>query len=249
MDTMNPSPQQAGNQKPAWGKLALGAFSTPDQMAFIHTVYGWMSGGLVISALMALFVASTPAVANIVLGNPIVFYGLLIAEVAVVLFLSFRLQKLSGTTAGVLFLAYSALNGLTLSMVFFVYTLGSVSGIFLIAAAMFAGLSIYGHFTKTDLTKIGQLAGMALFGLIIAMVVNIFLQSQGFNLVLASIGVLLFTILTAYDTQKLKWLYAYGQANGGAEGEKRMAIQGALALYLDFINLFLELLQLFGKRR
>ena len=133
-------------------------------------------------------------------------------------------------------------------MVFFIYTLNSVSGIFLVAAAMFAGLSLYGYFTKTDLTRIGNFAGMALFGLILAMLVNIFLQNSSFNLALAGIGVLLFTVLTAYDTQKLKWLYQYG-AQTGAEGESRMAIQGALMLYLDFINLFLELLNLFGKRR
>ena len=233
MDTMPDSQQQM--QKPGWGKLALGAFSTPAQMAFIHRVYGWMAGGLVISAVVALFVAMTPSIATIVLGNPIVFYGLLIGEVAVVMFLSFRLQKLSAATASLVFILYSALNGLTLSMVFFIYTLNSVSG-------------IYGYFTKTDLTRIGNFAGMALFGLILAMLVNIFLQNSSFNLALAGIGVLLFTVLTAYDTQKLKWLYQYG-AQTGAEGESRMAIQGALMLYLDFINLFLELLNLFGKRR
>ncbi len=234
--------------KPGWGKVALGAFSTPEQIAFVYKVYGWMAGGLVISALVALFVAMTPSAADIILGNRIVFYGLMIAEVGAVLFLSFRLEKMSVATASAVFLLYSALNGLTLSVIFFVFTLGSISGIFLVTAGMFAGLAAYGYFTKRDLTTIGSFAGMALFGLVLAMLINLFFKNAQINMVLAGLGVLIFTILTAYDTQKLKWLYQYG-AQSGAEGENRMAIQGALALYLDFVNLFLELLQLFGRRR
>jgi FtsH-binding integral membrane protein len=234
--------------KPSWGKVALGAFSTPEQAAFVYRVYGWMAGGLVISALMALFVAMTPAVAEVILGNRIVFYGLIIAEFAAVIFLSLRLERMSSNAAAALFLIYSALNGLTLSVVFFMFTLGSVSGIFLVTAGMFAGIATYGYVTKRDLTTIGSFAGMALFGLVLAMLVNLFFKNAQINMVLAGLGVFIFTILTAYDTQKLKWLYQYG-AQSGAEGESRMAIQGALALYLDFVNLFLELLQLFGRRR
>jgi FtsH-binding integral membrane protein len=234
--------------KPSWGNVALGAFSTPEQAAFVYRVYGWMAGGLVISALMALFVAMTPAAAEVILGNRIVFYGLIIAELAAVLFLSFRLERMSSNTAAALFLIYSALNGLTLSVVFFMFTLGSVSGIFLVTAGMFAGIATYGYLTKRDLTTIGSFAGMALFGLVLAMLVNLFFKNAQINIVLAGLGVLIFTILTAYDTQKLKWLYQHGTQTG-AEGENRMAIQGALALYLDFVNLFLELLQLFGRRR
>jgi FtsH-binding integral membrane protein len=234
--------------KPSWGNVALGAFSTPEQAAFVYRVYGWMAGGLVISALMALFVAMTPAVAEVILGNRIVFYGLIIAEFAAVIFLSLRLERMSSNAAAALFLIYSALNGLTLSVVFFMFTLGSVSGIFLVTAGMFAGIATYGYLTKRDLTTIGSFASMALFGLVLAMLVNLFFKNAQINMMLAGLGVFIFTILTAYDTQKLKWLYQYG-AQSGTEGESRMAIQGALALYLDFVNLFLELLQLFGRRR
>lgn len=248
MEHNNQSPVSEQTSKPSWGKVALGAFSTPQQAAFIYNVYGWMAGGLVISALIALFVAATPAVASVILGNAVVFYGLLFFQVVAVLFLSFRLEKMSAAAASATFLLYSVLNGLILSVIFFAFTLGSIAGIFVITAGMFAALATYGYFTKTDLTTLGSFASMAVFGLVLAMLFNLFFKNAQINLVLAGIGVLLFTILTAYDTQKLKWLYQYG-AQSGPEGEKRMAIQGALALSLDFINLFLDLLQLFGQRR
>jgi len=217
-------------------------------MAFIHQVYGWMCAGLVISALVAYWVAITPAVATVILGNSIIFYGLLIAELVAVLFIASMVHKISSTISSIIFILYSALNGLTLSVIFFVFAFGSITEVFLITAGVFGTMSLYGYFTKRDLTTLGQLAVMALLGLVIAMLINLFFQNGIANLVLACVGVVVFVLLTAYDTQKLKWMYELGQSEG-ADGEKKEAINGALTLYLDFINLFLDLLQIFGKRR
>jgi len=234
--------------KPGWGGMALGSFSTPDQVAFIYKVYGWMCGGLVISAVVSYWVALTPTVAQFVIGNELVFYGLLIVEVGAVFFLASMVHKISSTVSSILFIIYSALNGFTLSVIFFVFTLGSIVEVFFLAAGIFGAMSLYGYVTKRDLTTIGHFAIMALMGLVVAMFVNLFFMNDTANLVLACVGVVVFVLLTAYDTQKLKWMYELGRTEG-VDGEKKEAINGALTLYLDFINLFLDLLRIFGKRR
>ena len=236
-------------EKPGWGKLALGTFSTPEQMAFIHQVYGWMCGGLIISAIVAYWVSITPTVADFILGNMLVFYGLLAIEIVAVIYLARMVHKISSFNSSIIFLIYSALNGLTLSVIFFVYTFSSITEVFIITAGLFGVMSLYGYFTKQDLTTVAQFAMMILFGLIIAMFVNLlFYQNDMASLIFACVGVLVFVLLTAYDTQKLKWLYELGRTEG-SDGEKKEAINGALALYLDFINLFLDLLRIMGKRR
>jgi FtsH-binding integral membrane protein len=217
-------------------------------MTFIHQVYGWMSGGLVISAAVAYGVATTPAVADLILGNTLVFVVLLLAEVVAVIYLARMVHKISSTVSSIIFLLYSALNGLTLSVIFFVYTMGSITEVFLITAGVFGVMSFYGYVTKRDLTTVGQFAFMALLGLLLATLLNLFFPSDMASLVLAYVGVLVFVALTAFDTQKLKWLYALGRTEG-SDGERKEAVNGALTLYLDFINLFLDLLRIFGKRR
>lgn len=236
------------HRPPTLGQTALGSFSTAGEKAFIYKVYGWMAGGLSISAVVALFVAASPTIISALVENPLIFYGLIAAEFVAVFLLSLRLGKMATTTAAAMFFGYAALNGVTLSLMFVIFTLSSISAIFLVTAGMFAGLALYGYFTKTDLTSIGNFAAMAVFGLVIAMLINLFFHNAQINMVLAGIGVILFTILTAADTQKLKWLYRHG-AQADEEGQQRMALQGALALYLDFINLFIQLLQLFGSTR
>lgn len=228
--------------------MALGSFSSPDQRAFIHRVYGWMCLGLIISGAVAYWVAITPAVAEIVIGNEIVFLVLLGLELVAVFTLASLVHKISSALSSLIFIVYAALSGLTLSVIFFVYQIGSISEVFLLTAGLFGVMSLYGYFTKTDLTTAGNFAFMALLGLVVAMVINLFFQNDVAGFILAAVGVLIFVVLTAYDTQKLKWLYTLGGTEG-ADGEKKEAINGALTLYLDFINLFLDLLRLFGKRR
>lgn len=243
-----PAPVYSNPGKPGWGKAALGQFSTPDRIAFIYKVYGWMCFGLTISALISLWVASTPSVSQVIFGNIMIFYGLLILELIAVFSLAAMVHKISSSASAVIFVLYSALNGLTLSIIFFAYQLGSIEEIFFLAAGIFGAMSLYGYITKRDLTTIGHLATMALFGLVIAMIINIFIMNDVYTFVLACIGIVVFVVLTAYDTQKLKWLYELGRTEG-SDGEKKEAINGALILYLDFINLFLDLLLVFGKRR
>ncbi len=228
--------------------LALGSFSTPEQATFIRQVYGWMCAGLVVSAIVAGWVAATPAVATLVLGDRLVFYALLLVELVAVIFLSRMVHQISSTLSSIVFLLYASLNGLTLSVIFFVFTIGSIGEVFLLTAGMFGAMSLYGFVTKRDLTTVGHLAGMALLGLVVAMLINLFFMNDTAGLVLACVGVVVFVALTAYDTQKLKWLYEQGRTEG-SDGEKKEAINGALTLYLDFVNLFLDLLRIFGRRR
>ncbi len=213
------------------------------QNALIRQVYAWMGAGLAITAFMALVTLSSPAVLNAVLGNKIVFYGLMIGELALVFTLSGAINKLSAAAATLIFIAYSALNGITLSVVFMAYTANSITSTFAITAGMFGAMSIYGSITKRDLTSWGSFLFMGLIGIVIASVVNIFVGSSAVSWVVSGIGVLVFTGLTAYDTWKIKEMAAQG-----IEGRKP-AILGALTLYLDFINLFLMLLRFTGSRR
>lgn len=213
------------------------------QNALIRQVYAWMGGGLAVTAIMALITLSSPAILEAVFGNKLVFYGMMIGELALVFTLSGAINKLSATTATLIFIAYSALNGVTLSVVALAYTASSITSTFVISAGMFGAMSIYGFMTKRDLTSWGSFLFMGLIGVVIASIVNIFVGSSAVSWVISGIGVIVFTGLTAYDTWKIKEMAAQG-----IEGRKP-AILGALTLYLDFINLFLMLLRFTGNRR
>ncbi len=215
--------------------------------ALMRKVYLWMTLALVITAITAYGVATSPAAIQFILGNRIVFFGLIIAEFALVLAVGGMINKLSITTATLLFTLYSVVNGATLSIVLLAYTQESVTQVFFITAGTFAAMSAVGYLTKRDLSSVGRILFMALIGLIIATVVNIFWKNSGFMAILNYLGVLIFVGLTAYDTQKIKNMLLTAE-DGGEVGQK-MALLGALTLYLDFINLFLYLLRILGKSR
>ena len=217
------------------------------QTAFINKVYAWMGGALMLTGLVAFLAASTPALIEAVVGNRVVFYALLFGELGLVWYVTARIESISGVTATILFLLYSLLNGLTFSVIFLAYTASSIGSTFFVTAATFAVMSVYGYTTKRDLTSMGNLLFMALVGLIIASVVNIFLGSEMVYWITTYVGVLIFVGLTAYDTQKIKQMALADF--GTAENMQKGALMGALRLYLDFINLFLFLLRLFGRRR
>jgi FtsH-binding integral membrane protein len=213
------------------------------QNALVRQVYAWMGGGLLITALLAMITVSSPALLNAVFGNRLVFYGLVIGELGLVFAISGAIDKLSAQAASFLFILYAALNGVTMAVIFMVYTAESIGSTFVITAATFGAMSAYGYLTRRDLTSWGSFLFMGLIGVVIASVVNIFTQSSAASWIISAIGVIVFTGLTAYDTWKIK-----AMAAAGAEGRKP-AILGALTLYLDFINLFLMLLRLLGNRR
>ncbi|WP_082795970.1 Bax inhibitor-1/YccA family protein [Flammeovirga sp. SJP92] len=210
------------------------------QSSFMTKVYGWMSGGLLLTAFVAMFVANNASNMPLVTNN---FWILIIAQFGLVFFLSARIHKMSSATATILFMVYSGLTGVTLSTIFYVYPLANIGSTFLITAGTFIGMSIYGLTTKKDLTSMGNLLIMALFGLILTSIVNIFIGSSMLYWISSAVGVLIFVGLIAYDSQKLKEM-SYAIADG--ESAQKMAILGALSLYLDFINLFLYLLRFFG---
>ncbi len=216
--------------------------------AFMRGVYQWMTFGLLLTAGLAWFTSSNQTMVNLVYGNQTLFFGLLIAELALVFGISAGIRRLSAGMATGLFLLYSALNGITLSFIFLVYTQASIFQTFVICAAMFGGMSLYGMTTKKDLTSWGSFLFMGLIGIIIASIVNIFLKNPMMHFVISFIGVIVFTGLTAYDTQKLSMMGESMPAND-ATAVRRGVILGALTLYLDFINLFLMLLRLFGGSR
>jgi FtsH-binding integral membrane protein len=202
-----------------------------------------MTFGLALTALVAFSVATSETALRLILGNRLVFLGLILAQLGLVIALSAAATRLSAATAGGLFLLYSALNGVTLSVVLLVYTGASVALAFVSTAGTFAAMSIYGTVTRRDLSSWGSFLFMGLIGVIIASLVNMFLHSSMVTFVVSCMSVVVFTGLTAYDTQKLR---AFARAGGGSGA---MAVNGALALYLDFVNLFLALLRLFGRRR
>jgi FtsH-binding integral membrane protein len=217
------------------------------ERSFIVRVYGWMTLGLVVTALAAFYTLSQENLLRAVLTNTWLFIGLMFVELALVIILTAWIGKLTVMTARVGFIGYSALTGVTLSIVLLIYTASSVAQVFFITAGIFGVMSAYGYLTKRDLTSIGNLLLMGLIGLIIASVVNLFLASGVVDWALSIIGVIIFVGLTAYDTQRLKRMAAQLESEG--EVVEKASIIGALALYLDFINLFLRLLRLFGKRR
>ena len=213
--------------------------------AFMTKVYSWMTLALFITGIVAMYVASSEQLLSIVFGTKYMFMGLIIAQLGVVWYLSARVSKLSYTTAIIMFILYSVLSGITLSSIFIIYTASSIASTFFITAGTFAVMSLAGFFTKKDLSGFGAIMMMGLIGLIIATVVNYFLQSSTLNYIISYAGVMIFVGLTAYDTQKLKVMAT--QLDG--EQAKKGSIMGALTLYLDFINLFLYLLRVLGDRK
>jgi hypothetical protein len=224
----------------------VGTRSEAAARAFLQRVYLYMSVGLAVTGVVAMAVFSSPAARQLVFGNPLVFYGLLIAELALVWAFVPVAARVSAGAAAAMFFGYAALSGVTFSVIFLRYTAGSIGGTFVISGGMFAALSAYGAVTRRDLSSIGSFCFMGLVGLIIASIVNIFLASPLLYWLTTFVGVIVFTGLTAYDTAKLKELGAQGLEG---EAHAKGALQGALILYLDFINLFLMLLRLFGRRR
>jgi FtsH-binding integral membrane protein len=215
---------------------------------FLRGVYNWMSLGLGLTAVVAYTVANTPAIAQVIFANPIIFWGLIIAQFGLVLAISGAVNRMSAGTATGLFLLYSALTGATLSSILMVYTAASIFKAFIVCTGMFAAMSVYGATTKKDLTGWGSFLFMGLIGIIIASIVNIFMASSALDFVISGIGVLIFTGLTAYDTQKLK-VMGESAPMDDTVAVRRGTILGALTLYLDFINLFLFLLRFFGSSR
>jgi FtsH-binding integral membrane protein len=224
--------------------------ATPDVLAervgaFLRSVYGWMGIGLGITALTAMVVASSPTVIVAIATNRMLFWGLAIAQIGLVLVLSGRVNRLAPSTAAALFIAYSVLTGVTLSFILLLYTGESIASTFVVSAGMFGALAAFGTVTRRSLAGWGQFLFMGLIGVVLASVVGIFWQSDALQFATAFVGVIVFTGLTAYDAQRLKAMAL--AAPDGQTGS--YAIVGALALYLDFINLFLMLLRLFGNRR
>ena len=214
--------------------------------ALMRKTYLWMSMALVITGLTAYVVATNAAISNFLFMHSQLIWVLFLAEIGLVIGLSAAIRKISLSTATLMFVAYAALNGITFSSLFYVYTMGSLASTFFITAGTFGAMSLVGFFTKADLSSMGKILLMALIGLIIASVVNIFVASSGLEVLMTYLGVLIFVGLTAYDTQKIKQMFL--MAPDASEATQKYAVLGALTLYLDFINLYLYLLRIFGRR-
>ena len=212
----------------------------------MRKTYLWMTMALVITGLTAFVVATNSAITSFLNLHHQVIWVLFFAELALVIGINAAINKISLPVATLMFIAYAALNGVTFSSLFYVYTAGSLAATFLITAGTFGAMSAFGFFTKVDLSSIGKILLMALIGLIIATVVNIFVESSALEMILSYVGVLIFVGLTAYDTQKIKNMFL--MAPDASSTMQKYALLGALMLYLDFINLFLYLLRIFGKR-
>ncbi|MCD6261739.1 MAG: Bax inhibitor-1/YccA family protein [Deltaproteobacteria bacterium] len=216
---------------------------------FVRSVYNWMTIGLALTGFIAYYVSTSPSIMRLVFGNPLILILLIVAELGLVFTISGMIPKMSASTATTLFVIYSALNGITLSVIFIAYTQTSIASVFFICAGTFGACSLYGWTTKRDLTSAGGFFAMGLIGIIIASVANIFIKSSAMDMIISYIGVIVFVGLTAYDTQKLKNM-AISQPEGlSGDTVRKGAILGALSLYLDFINLFLMLLRIFGNSR
>ncbi len=212
----------------------------------MRKVYVWMTLALVITGFTAYGVATSPGVLQAIYTNQILFWGLIIAELAIVFGVTAMLNRISLTTATLMFVLYSVINGALMSYIFLAYTASSIAVVFFITAGTFGVMALIGYTTKTDLSSMGKILMMALVGLIIATIVNLFVKSSGLTLILSYVGVLIFVGLTAWDTQKIKQMLL--QAPDAGEASQKIALMGALSLYLDFINLFIYLLRIFGKR-
>lgn len=214
--------------------------------AYMLQVYNYMAGALGVTGIVAYLVSTSPALMQSIFGTPLAFV-VMFAPLIFVLALSFGINKMSAGTAQVVFWAYSAIMGLSLATIFAVYTGESIARAFFVTAALFGSMSLYGYTTKKDLSGMGSFLFMGLIGIILASLVNLFLKSTGMQFAISILSVLIFTGLTAYDTQRIKDMYY--EVVGHGEAVSKAAIMGALSLYLDFINLFMQLLRFFGDRR
>ena len=230
-----------------YGSYATAEQAVQEQKRFLYKVYAWMGMAVLLTAFAAYFTAQNETLQRLIFGNMFGWIVLVAAELGLVWFLSSRVFRLSFETGLALFTLYSVLNGITLSAIFLVYSLGTISSVFFVSSAMFFAMSAYGWLTKADLSKWGNILFMALIGVIIASLVNFFLHSGIFQTIISFVGVLVFVGLTAYDTFRLKKLHA--QMSSDATMVRKLGVLGALSLYLDFINLFLMMLSLFGGRR
>jgi len=215
--------------------------------SFVANVFSYMTLALVITGVAAYWFAASGNLLALLQGSSILLWGIMLAPIGMVLIMSFAFNRLSFAALMGLFLAYSLVNGISLSVIFLIYSSAAISKVFFITAGLFATMAVVGYTTKTDLTKLGSILMMAVIGIVIASLVNYFLESAAFDYLISCVGVLVFTGLVAYDTQKVKRIGAgveYGTATAG-----KLALMGALSLYLDFINLFLFLLRVFGGRR
>jgi FtsH-binding integral membrane protein len=212
----------------------------------MRKVYVWMTLALAITGFTAYGVATSPGILQVIYGNQVIMWVLVIAELALVFGVNAAINRISLTTATLMFILYSVINGALLSSIFLIYTASSIATVFFITAGTFGVMALIGYTTKTDLSSMGKILFMALIGLVIATVVNMFIKSNGFMMILSYVGVLIFVGLTAYDTQRIKNMLL--EAPDASEGAQKVALLGALALYLDFINLFIYLLRIFGRR-
>jgi uncharacterized protein len=218
-----------------------------ENAGFMRKVYALMTGGLLLTAITSVVTVNSPLMMEFIFGNKIVFFGLLAAELLMVFTFSWLASRANALVAGSVFALYALVNGLTMSVYFLFYTKESISSTFFICAAMFGGMSAFGYVTKRDLTGVGHFAIMGVWGMIVAGIANFFIQSSAISWISSFVGVIAFTCLTAYDTQKIRAMNIIG--NAGTDEDHKEAIHGALVLYLDFINLFISLLRLFGRRR
>ena len=230
------------------GDLYLPEWSRVTTNRLLRSVYEWMMIGLLVSGFTAMATADSPFMLHLIFGNPLTIWVLIFVELGLVIALSAGIQKMDVSTARVLFILFSIIDGMTLSSIFLVFTETSIASAFFISALTFGVMSLYGYFTDADLSSWGTVLFVGLIGIIIAIVVNFFLQSPTMEWWIDIIGVIIFVGLTAYDTQKIKQMGEM-MANGDPAAINRAAIVGALALYLDFINLFVMFLELFGNRR
>ncbi len=215
--------------------------------SFVANVFSYMTLALVITGVAAYWFAASGNLLALLQGSSLLLWGIMLAPIGMVLIMSFAFNRLSFAALMGLFLAYSLVNGISLSVIFLIYSSAAIAKVFFITAGLFATMAVVGYTTKTDLTKLGSILMMAVIGIVIASLVNYFLESAAFDYLISCVGVLVFTGLVAYDTQKVKRIGAgveYGTATAG-----KLALMGALSLYLDFINLFLFLLRVFGGRR
>lgn len=215
---------------------------------YIVQVFGWMSCGLLLTAFVAWYSSQTPAILQLLFSNQLTFFGLVIAQLALVFVLSGMVSKLSGSLATTLFMLYSMLTGLTLSSVFILYTASSIASAFVVTSGMFGTMTIYGYTTKRDLSSFGNLLFMTIIGIMLASLMNIWLKNTALMWIITYVGVFVFVALTAYDTQKLKSIGA-SLSLEDQDQFRKYSIIGALTLYLDFINLFLMMIRIFGNRR
>lgn len=224
------------------------AYSVSGFAILMRKVYVWMTLALAVTGLTAYYVGSNVALMQNIFSSTGMVWGLFIAEIVLVVILSAAINKMSFPVASLIFVGYSILNGVTLSVIFLAYTQTSIAQVFFITAGTFAAMSLVGYFTKRDLSGLGKILFMGLIGLVIATIVNMFLGSNGLDLVLSYIGVAIFVGLTAWDTQKIKQMFVLtgGEVN---DATQKLALMGSLSLYLDFINLFLYLLRIFGSNR